>query len=82
MFVVARKITTFFGVRLLATLNWVNFGGSSPLSSLRHGVPEPIRFDMDVSGRILRAWMPAIHAGMTEIFSSSVGERKLMNTSW
>jgi hypothetical protein len=22
---------------------------------------------MDVSGRILRAWMPAIHAGMTEI---------------
>jgi hypothetical protein len=21
---------------------------------------------MDVSGRILRAWMPAIHAGMTE----------------
>ena len=23
--------------------------------------------DMDVSGRILRAWMPAIHAGMTEV---------------
>ena len=22
---------------------------------------------MDVSGRILRAWMPAIHAGMTEL---------------
>jgi hypothetical protein len=22
--------------------------------------------DMDMSGRILRAWMPAIHAGMTE----------------
>jgi hypothetical protein len=22
--------------------------------------------DMDVSGRILRTWMPAIHAGMTE----------------
>jgi hypothetical protein len=22
--------------------------------------------DMDVSGRILRAWMPAVHAGMTE----------------
>ena len=22
---------------------------------------------MDVSGRILRAWMPAIHAGMTEV---------------
>jgi hypothetical protein len=21
---------------------------------------------MDVSGRILRAWMPSIHAGMTE----------------
>ena len=46
---------------------------------------------MDVSGRVLRAWMPAIHAGMTETadgrrrssdvppFSSSVGERKLMN---
>ena len=29
---------------------------------------------MDVSGRILRAWMPAIHAGMT-----SEGERKIMN---
>jgi hypothetical protein len=24
-----------------------------------------IQADMDVSGRILRAWMPAIHAGMT-----------------
>jgi hypothetical protein len=23
--------------------------------------------DMDVSGRVLRAWMPAIHAGTTEI---------------
>jgi hypothetical protein len=26
-----------------------------------------IQADMDVSGRILRAWMPAIHAGMTII---------------
>ncbi|MGH7926376.1 MAG: hypothetical protein ACREQV_01085, partial [Candidatus Binatia bacterium] len=25
-----------------------------------------IQADMDVSGRILRIWMPAIHAGMTE----------------
>jgi hypothetical protein len=25
-----------------------------------------IQADMDVSGRILRAWMPAIHAGMTK----------------
>jgi hypothetical protein len=34
---------------------------------------------MDVSGRILRAWMPAIHADMTKTpFSFSVGERKLM----
>jgi hypothetical protein len=24
-----------------------------------------IQADTDVSGRILRAWMPAIHAGMT-----------------
>jgi hypothetical protein len=24
-----------------------------------------IQADMDVSGRILRIWMPAIHAGMT-----------------
>jgi hypothetical protein len=24
--------------------------------------------DMDVSGRILRAWMPAIHAGTTNIW--------------
>jgi hypothetical protein len=23
--------------------------------------------DMDVSGRVLRTWMPAIHAGMTNI---------------
>jgi hypothetical protein len=30
--------------------------------------------DTDVSGRILRAWMPAIHAGMT-----CEGERKIMN---
>jgi hypothetical protein len=34
---------------------------------------------MDVSGHILRTWMPAIHAGMTEIcISCPVGERKLM----
>jgi hypothetical protein len=26
-----------------------------------------IQADMDVSGRILRSWMPAIHAGMTKI---------------
>jgi hypothetical protein len=25
-----------------------------------------IQVDMDVSGRILRTWIPAIHAGMTE----------------
>jgi hypothetical protein len=24
--------------------------------------------DMDVSGRILHTWMPAIHAGMTKLF--------------
>jgi hypothetical protein len=35
--------------------------------------------DMDVSGRILQTWMPAIHAGMTKsALSLSVGERKLM----
>ena len=35
---------------------------------------------MDVSGRILRTWMPAIHAGMTSsLFSCFVGERKIMN---
>jgi hypothetical protein len=40
---------------------------------------------MDVSGHILWAWMPAIHAGMTEEkpgmdldFSCSVGERQIM----
>jgi len=34
---------------------------------------------MDVSGRILRTWMPAIHAGMTTFaFLFSVGERKIM----
>jgi hypothetical protein len=25
-----------------------------------------IQIDMDVSGRVLPTWMPAIHAGMTE----------------
>jgi hypothetical protein len=34
---------------------------------------------MDVSGRILRTWIPAIHAGMTNSpFSCSGGERKIM----
>jgi hypothetical protein len=34
--------------------------------------------DMDVSGRILRTWMPAIRAGMTRSsFSCFLGERKL-----
>ena len=39
-----------------------------------------IQADMDVSGRILRIWMPAIHAGMTKYaFSFSAGERRIMN---
>ena len=35
---------------------------------------------MDVSGSILRTWMPAIHTGMTHSVVSllSMGERKLM----
>jgi hypothetical protein len=34
---------------------------------------------MDVSGRILRTWVPAIHAGMTMISIFMLcGERKLM----
>ena len=39
-----------------------------------------IQADMDVSGRILQTWMPAIHAGVTNSpFSCSVGVRKIMN---
>ena len=40
-----------------------------------------IQADMDVSGRILQTWMPAIHAWITKSspFSFSVGERKIMN---
>jgi len=35
---------------------------------------------MDVSGRILHTWMPAIHAGMTRSsFSRFVGERMIMD---
>jgi hypothetical protein len=38
--------------------------------------------DMDVFGRILRIWMPAIPAGMTKLpFLFSVDEHKLMNRS-
>jgi hypothetical protein len=44
-----------------------------------------IQIDMDVSGRILRAWMPAVHAGMTEekfvicpYAFHVLGERKIM----
>jgi hypothetical protein len=46
-----------------------------------------IQTDMDVFGRILQVWVPAIHAGMTEekagmglCFSCSVGERKIMKS--
>jgi hypothetical protein len=39
-----------------------------------------IQADMDVSGRIPRPWMPAIHASMTKFeVSFSVGERKIIN---
>ena len=35
---------------------------------------------MDVSGRILHTWMPAIHAGMTKLsIFIFCGERKIMN---
>jgi hypothetical protein len=39
-----------------------------------------IQADMDVSGRILRIWMPAIHAGMTKLLILMLcNERQLMN---
>ena len=34
---------------------------------------------MDVSGRVLATWMPAIHAGMTMIHFMFLGERSIMN---
>jgi hypothetical protein len=38
--------------------------------------------DMDVSGRILHTWMPAIHAGMTKLSIFILcGVRKSMNHS-
>ena len=36
---------------------------------------------MDVSGRILRTWMPAIHAGMTKLSIFIFCEHKLMKHS-
>jgi hypothetical protein len=45
---------------------YVSFKQNPSTASFQHGVLES-RVDMDVSGRILRIWMPAIHAGMTEI---------------
>jgi hypothetical protein len=36
------------------------------VSSFRHGVPEP-RFTWMSPEASLRAWMPAIHAGMTDV---------------
>jgi hypothetical protein len=33
-----------------------------------------IQVDMDVFGRVLRAWMPAVHAGMTKP-PTTVGRR-------
>ena len=39
-----------------------------------------IQADMDVSGRILHTWMPAIHAGMTKLsVFMFCGVRKIMN---
>ena len=34
---------------------------------------------MDVSGRILHTWMPAIHAGMTKLSIHSLWAAKIMN---
>ena len=36
---------------------------------------------MDVSGRILRAWMPAIHAGMTEA-ADGQNPRRTLVVAW
>ena len=36
---------------------------------------------MDVSGRILRAWMPAIHAGMTEA-ADGQNPRRTLAVAW
>ena len=66
MFVIACKITLrFFGVRLFATLKsgqlWRKF-----LDVVVPAWSAGTQVHMDVSGRILRAWMLAIHAGMTD----------------
>jgi hypothetical protein len=39
---------------------------------------------MDVSGRILRTWMPAIHAGMTKIWHFHILQASVSShiTSW
>jgi hypothetical protein len=64
-FVAARKVTRrFFGVRLFATLSFVNFGEYSSMS-FRHGLREP-RFTRMFPDASLRTWMPAVHAGMTD----------------
>ena len=39
------------------------------------------QIDMDVSGRILRAWMPAIHAGMTEA-ADGKNLRRTLAVAW
>ena len=48
--------------------NLVNFGENSSVSSFRHGVPEPSLTWMSPDAS-LRAWMPAVHAGMTDAVS-------------
>jgi hypothetical protein len=55
MFVVTRKITRD-GFSVFAFTS---------VPSFRHGVPEP-RFTWMSPEASLRAWMPAVHAGMTD----------------
>jgi hypothetical protein len=54
---------------------------SIPLDGVIPAWNAGIQDHTDVSGRILRTWMPAIHAGMTRSsFSCFVGgRRKIMN---
>jgi hypothetical protein len=65
------------GIRiLLPFMRSLNTGGGGPrsplvrlLDSVIPAWSAGIQSDMDVFGRILRTWMPAIHAGMTKLCS-------------
>ena len=83
-----RRVRIFILLNFVTSLSkiWDGVEGfairvAQTLQARRSGMDCRNPVDMDVSGRILRAWLPAIHAGMTEA-ADGQNPRRTLAVAW